>query len=122
LPGLALWVGASGLGCLRAWFIPGLGEIPSHEIAECFLIIVGFSMPLSAAMLLMLRGGYSLLPSANAALAGLSVAASAATLLQFFHAFDATLIDLVVHFIAVVVVVAAARKLGPRVLTTSAVA
>jgi hypothetical protein len=50
---------------------------------------------------------------------GLASAAAAATLLNFFHPFDAAATDLAVHAVAVVIVVAAARALGGRTLQNS---
>jgi hypothetical protein len=69
--------------------------------------------------LLMLRRGYSLAPSLTAAMAGLAAAAAAATLLNLFHPFDAAAADLLVHAIAVLLVVAAARTIGSRTLKNS---
>lgn len=104
LPGLALWLGASGLGCLRAG-LEAFGPIPTHEIIDCFAFIVGFSVPLSGLMFVLRRRAYSLRPTLNAAIAGLAASAAAASLLTLVHPFDATVLDLGVHFIAVAVVV-----------------
>ncbi len=76
-------------------------------------------MPLSVALILMLRRAYSLAPPLTAAMAGLASAAAAATLLNFFHPFDAAATDLAVHAAAVVIVVVAARALGSRTLQNS---
>lgn len=115
LPGLALWLGASGLGCLRAG-LEAFGPIPTHEIIDCFAFIVGFSVLLSGLMLLLRRRAYSLRPTLNAAIAGLAASAAAASLLTLVHPFDATVVDLGVHFIAVGVVVVsngiASRRFG----------
>lgn len=105
LPGLALWLGASGLGCLRAG-LEVFGPIPTHEIIDCFGFIVGFSVPLSGLMFVLRRRAYSLRPTLNAAIAGLAASAAAASLLTLIHPFDATVLDLGVHFVAVGVVVA----------------
>jgi hypothetical protein len=116
LPAVALWVGASGLGCLRAAILPGTHVAALGETRDCLLFIVGLSLPLSAALILMLRRGYSLAPSLTAAMAGLAAAAAAATLLNFFHPFAAAATDLAVHAAAVALVIAAARALGGRIL------
>ena len=112
LPGLALWIGASGLGCARDWLIPGTSDASLGETMECLRFIIGLSVPLSFAIFWMLRQGYSLYPSLTGAMAGLAVAAAAATLLNFFHPYDAALTDLMVHAAAVAIVVAANRFLG----------
>jgi hypothetical protein len=119
LPAAALWVGASGLGCMRAFVLPGTHVAAIGETRDCLLFIIGLSVPLSAALILMLRRAYSLAPPLTAAMAGLASAAAAATLLNFFHPFDASATDLAVHAVAVVTVVAAARALGSRMLENS---
>ncbi len=119
LPAAALWVGASGLGCMRAYVLPGTHVAAIGETRDCLLFIIGLSVPLSAALILMLRRAYSLAPTLTAAMAGLASAAAAATLLNFFHPFDAAAIDLAAHAAAVVIVVVAARALGSRTLQNS---
>jgi hypothetical protein len=119
VPAAALWVGASGLGCLRAYVLPGTHVAAIGETRDCLLFIVGLSVPLSAVMIVMLRRGYSLAPSLTAAMAGLAAAAAAATLLNFFHPFDAAATDLAVHAVAAALVIIAARALGGRILQNS---
>lgn len=120
LPALALWLGASGLGCLRSWVIPGVPIIPTDHIKECLLFIMGFSIPLSVLLLLMLRRAYSLHPTTTAVLAGLAVAAAAASLLTLVHPFEATFTDLAVHFFSVALVVLINRMVGGKLLSPSA--
>jgi hypothetical protein len=62
LPALALWVGASGLGCMRAYVLPGTHVAGIGEMRDCLLFIIGLSVPLSAALIVMLRRAYSLAP------------------------------------------------------------
>jgi hypothetical protein len=119
LPAAALWVGASGLGCMRAYVLPGTHVAGFGETRDCLLFIIGLSVPLSAALIVMLRRAYSLAPPLTAAMAGLASAAAAATLLNFFHPFDAAVGDLATHSVAVLVVVAAARAVGSRTLQNS---
>ena len=86
------------------------------------MFIVFLSVPLSALLLLMLRRAYPLYPGLMATIGGLSVAAAAATLLNFFHPYDAAATDLVVHVVAVALVVAANRLLGGRIFAVPALA
>lgn len=116
LPAFALWLGASGLGCLRAYVLPGTHVATVGETRDCLVFIIGLSVPLSAALVLMLRRAYSLAPALTATMAGLASAAAAATLLNFFHPYDAAATDLVVHLAAVGIVVAALRAFGARAL------
>ncbi|HEX9462140.1 MAG TPA: NrsF family protein [Alphaproteobacteria bacterium] len=115
LPPLLLWVAASGLGCLRGWVIPGTHVASMRETGDCLVFILGLSVPLGAALLLMLRRAFPLRPDLTAMTGALAVAAAAASLLNFFHPFDAAVTDLAVHAIAVAVVIAAGRVLSRRV-------
>lgn len=119
LPSVALWVAASGLGCLRVYVLPGTHVAALDETRECLVFIVGLSVPLAAVLILMLRRAYPLAPALTAAMAGLASAAAAATLLNFFHPFDAAATDLIVHAVAVTLVVIAARIFGGRALQNS---
>jgi hypothetical protein len=119
LPALALWVGASGPGCIRAYVLPGTHVAGIGEMRDCLLFIIGLSVPLWAALMVMLRRAYSLSPALTAAMAGLASAAAAATLLNFFHPFDAAAADLAMHSVAVLIVVTAARAVGSRTLQNS---
>lgn len=116
LPAVALWIGASGLGCLRAWAIPGLTPATLGEEKTCLLFILGVSAPLSALLLAMLRRAFPLQPGLALAMAGLAAAAASATLLNFVHPYDAGATDLAVHIAAVAVVVVANNVLGGAVL------
>ena len=116
LPAFALWLGASGLGCLRAYVLPGTHVATMGETRDCLVFIVGISVPLSAALILMLRRAYSLTPALAATMAGLASAAAAATLLNFFHPYDAAATDLAVHLVAVALVVVVLRAVGSRAL------
>jgi hypothetical protein len=109
-------LGASGLGCLRAWGLPDLEPASLAQEKDCLLFIVGISVPLSALLLTMLRRARPLRPEPATELGGLAAAAAAATLLVLFHPYDAGATDLLVHVIAVTVVVGVNRLLGGRLL------
>nr|WP_321983342.1 NrsF family protein [uncultured Lichenicoccus sp.] len=116
LPTLALWIGASGAGCLRGFALPRtIVEAPDGSM-PCLVFILGVSVPLSVLLVLMLRRACPLSPGLTAALAGLASAAAAATLLNLFHPLDAAATDLAVHALAVAVVVLLNRVLGGRLL------
>lgn len=116
LPAFALWIGASGTGCARSWLVPGTQTASMAETMDCLRFIVALSVPLSGLIFLMLRRGYSLYPSLTGGLAGLAVASAAATLLNFFHPFDAAVTDLAVHAAAVGLVVTVNNWVGRRLL------
>src|SRR5262249_28959201 len=47
VPAAMLWIGASGAGCLRSWFIPDASIPPVSETEACLIFILGLSVPLS---------------------------------------------------------------------------
>jgi hypothetical protein len=102
---LLVWLGASGLGCLsNGLSLHGAGGI-SGESPHCFAFIVGMSVPLALGLFWMLRRARPIAPLPVAALGTLGVAATAAFMLQFFHSFDVTVIDLALHLAAIALVV-----------------
>ena len=115
VPAAILWVAASGLGCLRVWIVPDTHVASLSEARDCLIFIVALSVPLSVLLLAMLRRACPLQPGLTAAVGGLAVAAAAATLLNFFHPYDAAATDLAVHAAAVALVIAANRALGGRI-------
>ena len=114
LPPLALWIATSSLGCLEY----GLGWGPAGdrlgESLHCFRFIIAVSVPLALLLYVVLRRARPLQPLPVALTAALGVAALAAFVLQFFHPFDSTVIDLTLHGAAMLVVIgvaAASRRL-----------
>jgi len=116
LPAALLWLGASGAGCLRSWLVPGVHPADLNDTKDCISFIVALSVPLSALLLVMLRRGHTLRPGLTAAVAGFACAAAAATLLVFFHPYDASATDVVVHVFAVALVIGANQAFGGRML------
>lgn len=117
VPAAALWIGASGLGCLRAWVAPPLDLSEAHEPVSCFSFLVCVSVPLSLLIVAMLRRACPLRPNLTAALAGLAVAGAAATLLVPFHPAEATASDLLVHAVVVAGVIGLNALAGGRLLS-----
>ena len=107
VPAALLWVGASGLGCLRPWFVPGTHDASLTEAETCLFFILALSIPLSVLLLVMLRQAHSLWPNLTGAMGGLAVAGASATVLNLFHPYDAAATDLVVHVGAVAIVIMA---------------
>jgi len=112
-----LWIGASGLGCLRQWVAPATHVATAHEAGDCLFFIIGFSIPLSALLIALLRRACPLRPVLAAVLVGLASAAASASLLEICHAFDAAATDLAMHIVAVALVVAANAAMGGRLLS-----
>lgn len=116
LPGVLLWIGASGLGCLRTWIAPGTSIATIHQSVDCLAFIVGFSIPLSAWMIWLLRRACPLRPILTAILVGLASAAASASLLEICHEYDAAATDLLTHALAVGIVIAVNAAMGGRLL------
>ena len=119
LPALLLWIGASGMGCLRTWSTADADPMPLDQPAHCLIYILGMSLPLSLILILMLRRGFSLRPNLTAIIGGLACASAAATLLNLIHPYDAAATDLAVHAFAVIIVIIANTIFGRRVLMSS---
>ncbi len=117
LPGALLWIGASGLGCLRTWLAPGTSIASIHQSADCLVFIIGFSIPLSALMIWLLRRACPLRPMLAAVMVGLASAGASASLLEICHAYDAAATDLLTHALAVGIVIAANAAMGGRLLS-----
>ena len=117
LPGALLWIGASGLGCLRTWLAPDTSIATLHQSTDCLVFIIGFSLPLSAMLIVMLRRACPLRPVLTAVMIGLASAAASASLLEICHAYDAAATDLLTHAAAVAIVVAVNAAMGGRLLS-----
>lgn len=116
LPPALLWIGASGLGCLRTWIAPESNLADAEDMRGCLIFLVSVSLPLSVLLVWMLRRACPMRPNLTAALAGLAAAGAAAALLVPIHAHDATASDLIVHLMAVMGVIGLNGLAGGRLL------
>ena len=116
LPPALLWIGASGLGCLRGWVATDTVVATAEQATGCLQFILIFSIPLSVVMVLLLRRAYPLRPVLTAVMIGLASAAGSASLLESCHEFDAAATDLAMHAIAVAIVVGVNAWCGGRLL------
>jgi len=115
LPPLAVWIGASGYSCYRHWLSYGPDGWEIGDSANCFMFILAAGVPIGVSLAFLLRRAVPLAPVPVALTGGLSAAAIAAFVLQFFHPFDVTFMDLGIHLAAagVVVLVMAAAGVLP---------
>jgi hypothetical protein len=117
LPAFAVWLLGSGAGCWEDWLRVGKsGSLEIGESMDCLAFILGVGIPLGAVLFWSLRRARPLSPLPVALTGALGAAAFAAFLLQFFHPFQVTVMDLTIHLLAVGVVVAAWGLGGRRVL------
>ncbi|MEO8831526.1 MAG: NrsF family protein [Bradyrhizobium sp.] len=93
-PAFAVWMSTIGYGCLTNWVVVGPDGMHLGETAKCFATLVLTSLPLSLAMLAMLRFAAPLRPTNAILLGSLAVAGITATALSLFHPLDATVMIL----------------------------
>jgi hypothetical protein len=95
LPALVLWVSAIGYGCLTDWISIGPDGVRLGEAVRCFATLVLTSVPLSIALLVMLRYAARLRSTEVSLMGGLAVAAITSFALSLFHDLDATMMILI---------------------------
>lgn len=94
-PALAVWVSTIGYGCLTDWVSMSPDGVRMGEAARCFATLLLTSVPLSIAMLIMLRHAALLRPTAVSTAGGLAVAAMTSFALSLIHDLDATIMILI---------------------------
>jgi hypothetical protein len=104
-PFVLLWIVVTGVGCLQ--FLPeqdqrGWGLDQSHD---CFVFLLSVGLPLAGLLLVTLRRASPLQPRLVASVGALGVAGLAAFILQFFHPFDVTIMDLGTHVVALAILI-----------------
>jgi hypothetical protein len=114
LPPFALWLASSGAGCLQHGLGLGAAGQRFGESPGCFGFIVVASLPLAVTLFALLRRNRPLEPLPVALNGALGVAALAGFVLQFFHGFDTTVIDLAFHMAALGVVLVLAGAFQKR--------
>ena len=94
-PALAVWLSTLGYDCLSDWVGIEPNDNRIGETVQCFATLLLTSVPLSIAMLVMLRYTARLRPTESSAMSGLAIAAITAFSLSLVHDFDASLTILV---------------------------
>jgi len=117
LPALALWVATIGYGCLTDWVSIGPDGIRLGEAIRCFATLLMTSVPLSIAMLVMLRYTALLRPLEVSIVGGLAIAAVTAFALSLFHDLDATVMILIWNLGSAALIAALGSLFGRSMLT-----
>lgn len=120
VPAFAVWLSTIGYQCLANWVGFDLDGMRWGETARCFSTLVLASLPLSLAILVMLRYAAPLRPTAVALTAGLAVSAITATAMALIHDFDASLMILMWNFGTAAVIAGVAGMFGGRMLAWAA--
>jgi hypothetical protein len=106
-PFAAVWMGLSGLGCYRHWAEQKANGWALGESSHCFVFLLVVGIPIAGALLLSLGRARPLQPRLVATVGAIGAAALSALLLQFFHPFDVTLMDLGAHLAALLILIGA---------------
>jgi hypothetical protein len=115
-PGALLWLSEMGYGCWSDWLTFGPDGLALGPSFACFEFIATTTIPLSAALLFLLRYAAPVRPATTAMFATLSVASLAAAGQSLMHGLDTSIMILVWHLGSVAILLALARFAGPRLL------
>jgi hypothetical protein len=97
IPGLALWLGGTGIGCYSDWVRAGPEGLVLGTSFSCMGWITAVSLPPVALLIVMIRHAAFVRPRLTLCLGMLSTAALASAGLLLFHEIDATLMIFVWH-------------------------
>lgn len=115
-PAAAIWLSNIGYQCLTQWISVGPNGVGLGEATRCFAALVLTSLPLSLAMMVMLRYAAPLRPTGVTFMGSLSVAAITATALSLFHSADATLMIIMFNLGTAAMFVGLGALFGRRIL------
>jgi hypothetical protein len=116
-PALALWVSTIGYGCLTDWVSMGPDGVRMGEAVRCFATLLLTSVPMSLALLVMLRYAAFLRPTAVSLTGGLAVAAMTSFALSLVHDLDATVMILVWNLGSATLIAALSTLFGRSMFT-----
>ena len=115
-PAVVLWLTNIGYQCLADWVSIGPDGVSIGEATRCLATLVLTSLPLSLAMLVMLRYAAPLRPTAVTCMGSLSVAAITAMALSLLHSGDATLMIIMFNIGTAVMFVGLGGLFGRRMM------
>lgn len=116
LPGLVLWIGTLGWGCVADFVRLGPDGMTLGTSFGCLGFILGLSLPMGGAMLFALRHAGPIRPVPTMAAGVLSVAMLASVGLSIVHHLDAAVMVLIWHVGAVAIATAIGGMVGGRAL------
>jgi hypothetical protein len=103
VPGVIFWFSAAGYGCISDWLRLGPQGLAMGHSVDCFTWIMAISLPLSLVLYVMVRHAAWIRPGPTLVLGMLSTAAFAATGLSLLHDLDTSLMIMVWHGGAILV-------------------
>lgn len=117
LPALGLWLAIMGSQCLVDWIDVEPGGVGFTQIAGCSATMVLTGLPLSLAMLVMVRYAAPLRPMAATLTGSLAVATITGATIFLFHKVDASLLMLIWNVGVVALFVSIAAAFGSRMFS-----
>lgn len=118
LPPLAIWLSDIAYGCLTGWVAFDASRMAPGETLRCFATLLLVSLPLSAALLLMLRHTARLQPVMVTLTAGLGAGAIAASAMSLLHRLDDASLMVVLWSVGVAFVISGVNAIiGRQALT-----
>ena len=114
LPSLIVWFTNVGYQCITDWVTLDPAGMSWGETARCFATLVLTSLPLSLAMLLMLKHAAAVRPTTVGIVGSLSVAALTAAALSLFHVLDASLMVIMWNIGTAILIVGLSSLLSRR--------
>lgn len=112
LPAVLLWISTIGYGCLTDWVSITPDGVRLGTTLQCLATLVLASLPVSLALLMMLRHAARLYPTTVAMMGGLASAGIAATAISLVHELDASVMVLLWNVGAAALMVALGGILG----------
>ena len=113
LPGVVLWLSSAGIGCYSDWVRAGSDGLVLGTSFSCMGWIMAASLPPVALLIVMIRHAAFVRPRLTLCLGMLSTAALASAGLMMFHEIDATLMILVWHTSAALILIGLAHICAP---------
>jgi hypothetical protein len=120
LPALILWLSTISYGCLTDWVVTTTDGVRMGEAVECFATVLMTSIPLSVAMLVMVRYAAFVHPTSVSLCAGLAVGAVTSFALALLHPLDATVMILLWQVGSAALIVTLATAFGEAALKWAA--
>jgi len=111
----ALWLGAVGVGCLRAWVPLAPGMVTAAELANCFATVVLAATPVTIGLLWQLRRAVPLRPGLPLAAAVLAASGFTSVVLSLVHSINASVMILAWN-VVIVGALALVHALASRLL------
>ena len=112
LPALALWMAVIGQQCLSNWIVIGREGMTLGESAKCLATVGLTSLPLSLALIVMLRHAVVMRPLASYLLGGLAVAGIAGAAMSLMHVLDASVMIILFNVVTTLLMVSVAALLA----------